>query len=270
MSESNEHDVGKRQDPDQTANHHGCGGDSAHLLEAAALLCGSRGAFRFGRSQFVDYPEERERQIAGLAGLPQYELTDTVRIATGGEHVVYRTSDATRIVKVTQSGFFGRTMDEDQLFDPRTFLNVWRLRLRNGLPAEYLARWFLLEMKFGLATRLEGVLRSEGSEPQLVISQEFLGPDMPEIEEVEAHMIGLGFEKVEKRHVINPENQDVTWYRQLDGMLVTDAFPRNFRIDKPSGAIVPIDLMVNVVPPGASKILSPAVHPFSLPSGTAL
>lgn len=161
---------------------------------------------------------------------------------------------------------FGRTMDEDILFDSRTFLNSRKLRLRDALPSEYLLRWALLDGLFGLESRLLGVTGDGGAEPQLVISQRYIGQDMPDQGDVDALMFAMGFEKVEPRHVINPENEEVTWYRQRDGLLITDAFDRNFRLDRETGAVIPIDLMVTIVPPGASTILPPATEPFALHS----
>jgi hypothetical protein len=191
------------------------------------------------------------------------------RIAVGGEHIVHRTADSLRIVKITLPGVFGRIIDEDRLFDSRTFLNSLKLKLRGALPSEYLARWALLDILFGLQTKFEGIYQEDGHEPQMVISQPFIGEFMPELEDVEALMEAMGFGKVEAKHSINPENADCTWYRQHDGILITDAFPRNFRLDR-EGAIIPIDLMINLVPPGASKILPPATEPFTLPPAASL
>lgn len=246
------------------SDNHRSGGASAHLLESAALFCGVRGALRFGRDQVRPFPEEREREVAKLGGMPHYQSGDMTRIAVGGEHIVNRTSDSLRIVKITLLGVFGRIVDEDRLFDSRTFLNSWKLKLRDALPSEYFTRWALLDVLFGLQTRFEGIHQEDGSEPQLVISQPFIGEYMPELEDVEALMKAMGFDKVDAKHIINPENGDCTWYRQSDGLLITDAFPRNFRLDR-EGAIIPIDLMINIVPPGASKILPPASEPFTLP-----
>ena len=246
-------------------DHHRSDSASSHLLESAALFCGVRGALRFGRDQVRPFPEEREREVARLGALPHYLSGDMTRIAVGGEHIVHRTADSLRIVKITLPGVFGRIVDEDWLFDSRTFLNSWKLKLRDALPSEYYTRWALLDVLFGLQTQFEGIHQEDGHEPQLVISQPFIGEFMPDLEDVEALMKAMGFEKVDAKHIINPVNGDCTWYRQRDGLLITDAFPRNFRLDR-EGAIIPIDLMINIVPPGASKILPPATEPFTLPA----
>jgi hypothetical protein len=191
------------------------------------------------------------------------------RIAVCGEHIVHRTADSLRIVKITLPGVFGRIMDEDQLFDARTFQNSWKLKLRGALPSEYITRWALLDLLFGLETRLEGIYQEDGHDPQLVISQPFIGVFLPDLDDVEALMTAMGFDIVDAKEIINPENEDCTWYRQQDGLLITDAFPRNFRLDR-EGAILPIDLMINIVPPGASQILPPASEPFTLPPAASL
>ncbi|TLD70029.1 hypothetical protein FEM03_14975 [Phragmitibacter flavus] len=171
------------------------------------------------------------------------------------------------MLKVTLPGYYGRTMDEDVLFDSRTFLNVSKLKLRDALPAEYLARWALLDHVFGLETEFEGIVRLGNAEPRMAISQAFIGvgQTVPELEDVEALMMAMGFEKVDAKLIANPENQYCTWYRQRDGILITDAFPRNFRKDGATGAVMPVDLMVNVVPPGGSVLLADAIEPFILP-----
>lgn len=120
----------------------------------------------------------------------------------------------------------------------------------------------MLRKVFGLLTEWEGVTKREDGGPALVISQPFIGQDMPTWEEVEAQMTGLGFTRVDNSLLAMPEMNDVVWYRQRDGVLVGDAYPRNFRLDE-SGAIIPVDLLVNIVPPGSSKILPPAEKLFT-------
>lgn len=243
------------------------GSGAAHLLEAAARIAGGDAAFCFGRDKQRTFPKDRSEQIARLQSLRRVDLREVPLLGTGGEHQVYaaKSESEDRIVKVTLPGVYGRTVDEDILLDSRTFLNVSKLKLRDARPSEYFLRWALLDEVFGLQTRLEGVVGTEGSEPQIVISQPFIGQDMPTDEEVDAQMHLMGFEKVEARHVANPENIGCTWYRRLDGILITDAFPRNFRLELESGFVVPIDLMVNLVPPGLSTILPSAATPFQLP-----
>lgn len=57
-----------------------------------------------------------------------------------------------------------------------------------------------------------------------------------------------------------PEVAEVTWYRQRDGILITDAHSRNFRKDTTSGALVPVDLVVTTVPAGVPQVLPQPVR----------
>lgn len=266
MPTSDESHRRQPQNPPQGSSDQRSGQGAAGLLEAAASVAGGNAAFRFGRNQQRSFAQERAEQIARLNALPRLTVTGLPFFGTGGEHQVFgfKQEHEDRVLKVTLPGVFGRTMDEDSLLDPRTFLNAAKLKLRDARPSEYLLRWALLDAVFGLQTRFEGVVWNPGSEPQLAISQPFIGQDMPTDEEVDAQMRVMGFEKIEARHVVNPENADCTWYRQRDGILITDAFARNFRLDFDSAMVIPIDLMINLVPPGASKILSSATAPFPL------
>lgn len=243
------------------------GTDTSGLLEAASRLAGGNAAFCFGRDQQRSFSQERAEQIKRLGDLPVVDVRELQLLGTGGEHHVFafKQSGEDRVLKVTLPGVFGRTIDEDRLLDPRTFLNMPKLKLRDARPSEYLLRWALLDQVFGLQTRLEGVVKGANGEPQIAISQLFIGQDMPTEEEVSEQMKVMGFEKVDGNHVINPENSGCTWYRQLDGVLITDAFARNYRLDFESALVIPVDLMVNIVPPGASQILPAASEPFQLP-----
>jgi hypothetical protein len=189
-------------------------------------------------------------------------------IVKGGEHDVYWSVDRGRVHKVTYPGEFGFIIDEVSLLSDRTFQNETKLQIRPALPSEYLIRWALLDRIFGVQTEFRGVYENEGSEPSLVISQQFIGAhpgEIPEWQELEAFMSAFGFAKVDPRLIRTPEIADHTWYRNADGIIVTDAFPRNFRIDV-TGAVMPVDLIVNIVPPGASKLLATAAKPFKFPT----
>lgn len=63
-----------------------------------------------------------------------------------------------------------------------------------------------------------------------------------------------GFTKIPPHVLAVPEVADVTWYRQSDGIIVTDAHARNFRKDL-DGVIIPIDLVVTLIPKGGSQVL---------------
>jgi hypothetical protein len=176
----------------------------------------------------------------------------------GGEHAVFEVEDKTAVLKHTVPGFYGRTMDELSLFDQRTFLNCRRLTLRGALPSEYLRRWAVLTDIFGLPTTYQGCIGTPSTELQMAVAQPYIeqaDDDPATLEDAAQFMQAHGFMKVDPSCIAIPEIRDVTWYRQRDGILITDAHARNFRKASPSGVIVPIDLVVTTLPKGVSKVL---------------
>lgn len=235
------------------------------LLESAQSLAGGCPSFRYGGSQDGTLGLERENQVAKLASLHRYEGKKGEWMADGGEHVVYFSDDRSIVTKIALPGIFGYVVDEERLLDDRTFTMQTKLKHRPSLPSEYLLRWAVLDQVFGLSTRFEGVMLNEGKEPSLVISQPFIGSqesDNPTWEQLEEFFAAHGFNRVDDRHIADPRIKGAVWYRQRDGLLMSDAFPRNFRVDA-SGVVIPIDLIVNIVPPGSSKILPPAEKLFT-------
>lgn len=195
--------------------------------------------------------------------MPVCRIKLGTQIAEGGEHRVYQVEG--RIYKETLPGFYGRTLDETRLLDPRTFQARSRLTLRDALPSEYLARWEILNSTFGLTTEFEGVAPS-GS---LIVSQPFLSGGDPAQRDVDALLKAAGFSRVAAASIAIHEISRVTWYRQRDGVLVSDAFARNFKLTA-RGTIVPIDLMVQLIPPGISRLLPDSATPFQLPPARKL
>lgn len=166
----------------------------------------------------------------------------------------------TTVLKHTLPGFYGRVVDEVKLLDARTFLNRPKLTLRGALPSEYLRRWAVLTDIFGLPTSYQGKTGEDAAEPQMAVAQPYIEQDDDDpalIEDVTAFMEAHGFAKIDPVSIAIPEVAEVTWYRQRDGILITDAHARNFRKDTTSGALVPIDLVVTTVPAGASQLLPP-------------
>ncbi len=156
-------------------------------------------------------------------------------------------------------------MDETKLLDPRTFQNTSRLMMRAALPSEYLRRWAITDGVFGMPTRYLGKITGTDRDPQMAIEQPYIAEDedMPAtLEDVNDFFAAHGFEKVKDACIINPEVHNVTWYRQRDGILVTDAHARNFRRDL-DGVIIPVDLVIALVPPGASTLLPSATEPWT-------
>lgn len=156
-------------------------------------------------------------------------------------------------------------MDEVMLLDPRTFLVRPKLTLRGALPSEYLRRWAIMADVFGVPTNYLGNVANPSGEPQMVVVQPYVDQadsDPALIEDIAVYLSANGFEKVDPSMVALPEVADVTWYRQSDGILLSDAHARNFRKETTTGALVPVDLVLNLVPPGTSKLLPPATSPW--------
>ena len=237
------------------------------LLEAAKSLAGPDATICFGRRPDGTFGLERNDQIAKLSAFRKFEGDLPPVLATGGEHVVYGSAVSGIIVKTALPEIFGYVVDEDKLLDERTFLQVPKLKHRHSLPSEYFVRWAILDHVFGLQTEFCGIVEQDKSCPSLVIIQPFIGStevDNPSWEQLEAFFDAHNFVRVDDKHIADPRIKGAVWYRQRDGLLMSDAFPRNFRIDA-SGVVIPIDLIVNIVPPGASKILPSAATPFQLP-----
>lgn len=181
-------------------------------------------------------------------------------MGVGGEHIIFGSEALGVVVKHTLPGFYGRIMDETTLLDPRTFQNKTRLMMRAALPSEYLRRWAVMTDVFGMRTQYLGKVTGTDRDPQMAVEQPFIPEDenVPAtLEDAEAFFTAHGFERVDDRHIINPEVHGVTWYRQRDGVLVTDAHARNFRRDL-DGVIIPVDLVIALVPPGSSELLGAA------------
>jgi hypothetical protein len=227
------------------------------LLAAAARFSGAGHPVHFGPKRQKQFTSSRESELALLgqdlvAALPP-ELKPNF---TGGEHQVWIDDPPTTVLKHTLPGFYGRTVDESVLLDARTFQNRHRLILRGALPSEYLRRWAVLHSVFGLPTVYHGKVGS-GPEPQMAIAQPYIeqdDSDPPTLYDVTLFMEAYGFAKIEPQIIAIPEVADVTWYRQADGILITDAHARNFRKDL-DGVIIPVDLVVTLIPKGASQVL---------------
>lgn len=132
--------------------------------------------------------------------------------------------------------------------------------MRAALPSEYLRRWAVMDDVFGMTTHYLGKVTGSDREPQMAVEQPFIPEDenLPAtLEDAEAFFAAHGFERVDDAHIINPEVHGVTWYRQRDGILITDAHARNFRRDL-NGVLIPVDLVIALVPPGSSALLPAA------------
>ena len=226
------------------------------LYESAARLAGGRFAFHIGGQQ-SEFAAAREAELEILEREPSGNAPATDPDFVGGEHQVFLRHPPVGVFKQTLPGFYGRILDEKMLLDPRTFLNVRRLAMRGALPSEYVLRWAVTQDVFGLQTDYLGIVQPAGEEPEMAVGQAFIteNPDDPAtLEDVAALFEAHGFARVDSKLIVNPEIQEVTWYRQRDGLLITDAHARNFRKDL-SGLLIPIDLVITVIPSGACTIL---------------
>lgn len=252
----------------QGQNCHRPGGGARALLEAAASLAGAGASIGFGGSKAGALGLERENQIARLSLLPRFDGNTGELLAEGGEHAVYFAEERSIVTKIALPDIFGYVVDEEKMMDDRTFMQVPRLKHRHSLPSEYFVRWAILDQVFGLQTEFCGIMERDKDCPSIVIQQPFIGAeetDIPSWEQLEEFFAAHGFARVDDKHIADPRIKGAVWYRQRDGLLMSDAFPRNFRVDT-GGVVIPIDLIVNIVPPGASQILPSATEPFQLPT----
>jgi hypothetical protein len=244
----------------QGGHHHGPKKAVRDLLQSAARLAGAGHSLHFGCQSSKLIPAARASELIRLleeleVGIPGYPPS-----FIGGEHTVFIPDQSETVIKHTLPGFYGRIMDEAKLLDARTFQNKTRLMMRAALPSEYLRRWAVMDDVFGMTTHYLGKVTGSDRDPQMAVEQPFIPEDenLPAtLEDAEAFFNAHGFERVADAHIINPEVHGVTWYRQRDGILITDAHARNFRRDL-DGVLIPVDLVIALVPPGASALLPAA------------
>jgi hypothetical protein len=236
-------------------------------LEAAARLSGAHDSLHFGPERKGQLASAREIELKRLASEPSAPPPPCDEPTfVGGEHIVFGDEAKTTVFKHTVFGFYGRILDETVLVDPRTFQNRRKLAMRGALPSEYLRRWAVIEAVFGLETHYKGIVDPASAEPQMAVSQPYIDQlveDPSTEEDVTAFFAAYGFNQVSAEIIVNPEIQNVTWYRQRDGILATDAHPRNFRKDT-TGVLIPIDLVITLVPAGISKLLPEPMRPWRL------
>ena len=244
----------------QSGHHHGPKKATGDLLQSAARLAGAGHSLHFGCQSGKLIPAARASELSRLLEELEVGIPDYPPSFIGGEHTVFIPDQSETVVKHTLPGFYGRIMDETKLLDPRTFQNKTRLMMRAALPSEYLRRWAIMDDVFGMSTHYLGKVTGSDRDPQMAVEQPFIPEDenLPaSLEDAAAFFTAHGFERVSDEHIINPEVHGVTWYRQRDGILVTDAHARNFRRDL-DGVLIPVDLVIALVPPGASALLPAA------------
>ncbi len=237
------------------------------LLATKHTIAGHGDTFYFGPERQADRITAREREVRALAQTIAANVPHEPPTFKGGEHAVWVMGDpATRVFKKTLGSSYGYVLDEQELLDARTFLKRRQLYMRPALPSEYLLRWMVLRQIFQLPTRYEGQVPKKAVDPDMAISQPYIEQDEndpPQIEDIIKFMTEYGFVQVDAGKVVTPEQKEVTWYRQKDGVLITDAYARNFRKYTPERLIVPVDLVVTLVPLGGSKLLPEPEMPWS-------
>lgn len=246
----------------QSHHHHRPKKVTGDLLQSAARLAGAGGSLYFGCQSSKLIPAARANELKRLASEIAIQPPDYLPTFVGGEHAVFISEKSEIVIKHTLPGFYGRIMDETKLLDPRTFQNKTRLMMRAALPSEYLRRWAVMDDVFGMTTHYLGKVTGSDRDPQMAVEQPFIAEDEnwpATLEDAEAFFTAHGFERVDDNHIINPAVHGVTWYRQRDGILVTDAHARNFRRDL-DDVIIPVDLVIALVPPGASTLLPAATR----------
>ena len=136
----------------------------------------------------------------------------------GSEHEVWLSADGTRVIKATHPGEFGRK------FGPEPFATL----------AEYLERIRLSVVVFGLDWRVHGT-HGSGKRIRVVTSQPAFAGRPPEFSAIHAFMKERGFTFHRTRH-------GDAWYRMKDGLLVSDAEPKNC-VETTEG-LVPFDFLI--------------------------
>jgi hypothetical protein len=257
---------------EKNADHHGPEANVQDLLCAAARICGADERIHFGPEWEKWLPSIRLSQVVALNKEPLAEAPDHPPTFTGGEHDVFECEEGSAIIKRTLCGFYGRIMDEKNLLDSAIFQNRRQLFLRSALPSEYLRRWALLSWIFGVPTTYLGHTQFGDTDLRILVHQPYIeqeDADPATLEDVSDFMLSHQFARVEDRKIAVPEVKEVTWYRQSDGVLITDAHARNFR-KATDGSLVPVDLMVSLVPKGTSTLLPDPISPWSLSTSIVL
>ena len=121
----------------------------------------------------------------------------------GSEHEVWLAAGGTRVIKATHGGEFGRK------FGP----------VRFATRAEYLERIQLINEEFGLGWRTEGTW-GEGKTLRVVTSQPAFAGRPPSRQEIRVFMR-------ERAFVFHLTRFGDAWFRRGDGLLVSDAEPKN-------------------------------------------
>lgn len=136
----------------------------------------------------------------------------------GSEHEVWLSADRLHVIKATHAGEFGRK------FGPDRFAKL----------DEYLERIHLLNDEFAVGWQIEGVC-GEGRSQRIITSQPSYQGKPPTLAEIRQFMLERGFEFHRTRF-------GDAWFRKEDGVLVSDAEPRNAVAT--ANGIMPFDFII--------------------------
>ncbi|MCF7785368.1 MAG: hypothetical protein K9N47_04555 [Prosthecobacter sp.] len=136
----------------------------------------------------------------------------------GSEHEVWLADAGMRVIKATHSGEFGRK------FGPARF----------ATQEEYLERIGLINEEFALDWQIEGVCGA-GRSLRVVTSQPVFTGKPPSLMEIRQFMCGHGF-------VFHRTRFGDAWFRKEDGLLVSDAEPKNAVVT--TQGIMPFDFLI--------------------------
>jgi Serine/Threonine/Tyrosine Kinase found in polyvalent proteins len=153
--------------------------------------------------------------------------------AHGYEHVVLPCDNDRRLLKFTQNekgiphGFMAGLAD---------IINGQAKAVpSHAAPSDYLERWDLANIVFGLDVRLEGVSLRPDETFGLVVSQALIVGEESTMNEIVAYLKELDFQFTDASYR--------SWYRAADGVMLADVKPDNFRTDV-VGQVHAIDVVV--------------------------
>lgn len=147
----------------------------------------------------------------------------------GDEHHLIRVEDEPhRVFKITHGDAFG-CYSYFSPHDPDLKGKHFHGTL-NDDPIFYLRRWMILNALTDYITRFEGILPPQGRLilPRICISQPTLDWPVPSVRTIERHMAMFGFKRISQDAFLEFESR----------ILLTDAAPRNVRIDEGSPEVL--------------------------------
>ncbi|WP_395743185.1 hypothetical protein [Prosthecobacter sp.] len=152
------------------------------------------------------------------AELRQTTLPSGFGQTRGSEHEVWLSEDRLRVIKATHAGEFGRK------YGPERFASL----------EEYLERIRLLNEVFSIGWQVEGCC-GENRALRIITSQPAYFGKPPALAEIRNFMLDRGF-------VFHRTRFGDAWFRKEDGMLVSDAEPKNAALTV--NGIMPFDFLI--------------------------